>query len=86
MCVLMLILRFQHFVQMLIFFVRNFFVDNFCSCVFKVAIFSLPIYKLYDIHNIFNSRDTIYFLNVFLGMRIVCVCVCVCVWMNEIFL
>ena len=35
------------------------------SCVFKVAIFSLPIYKLYDIHNISNSRNTIYFLNVY---------------------
>ena len=35
------------------------------SCVFKVAIFSLPIYKLYDIHNISNSRNANYFLNVY---------------------
>ena len=30
-----------------------------------MAISSLPIYKLYDIHNISNSRNTIYFLNVY---------------------
>ena len=35
------------------------------SCVFKVAIFSLPIYKLYDVYKISNSRNKIYFLNVY---------------------